>query len=1122
MIGQHIFVRCKNEQGNAGTWTAAVTDRIVEKDSIKNFLEPRSNMDESFAHRTLLKNNSVLRLYHLADGSAVVTRTYWVTDRLTDGRKGAYSCSYILTGEDAVRFNSDFSGAFTSSTFEDYDALVDRVKTGLVSINNDFNIFSHSESKFDPSVLKSAGFSKESFVQLMNGIYSALENKRQFAVVLPDEVRRAWEENGDNTVEKLAEQIMYLLPDFTRVSLGIVSHWSCQIKDKMIGDMHLVFVHPKSEEDVVLLKHDDTMILDLSFGKYTNAIPSIADDYFAFLWDNISDYEAIEAFWSQIKSKYKKLLRARSNSANSMQCLYSMECVINSSFASYDSTLNAFLLAAVEFSGAGKKVPAAEEFLHLAFEKLELGKSAVDSKVEDAVRTLVKADLEPTSHQTRAYETLFKACFDGTANKATVVSLCDEVTKEARNCEFFYNSYLSEIKSYQLEQMSVQLAEFLTGVFLRLTSVASNRSLLISTVAVMNDWIDKIIASDNSSLRGVFYDAFVEYLNGKSFNLELRRMAYDYIFKFEQTTEGQLREECTKMLFKEEKRIYKISNPTTQLEVMRLYANSFVDNISNILKMKKEVAYACYQRLYRLAFKGEPEIVNLALNTYKNVVKTCCDLAVSDKILPVLLTCQEEALLQIDGQTAMWDPVLVQNVLLRYELVNIEMFGEYSPSLQRISKLLKWYTKEDMNVYPVCWFYLNKTQFGDRQVIYSEFVSGELIENMFLHVLVMSDSGDLCKEIEEVLGYSHHNKFKLIATSKLLMSDLYQADSVWHSFEKWYDGSLFHEIQTLKASNTSTPEVVSKRFLQEYKTLEGIPEDGRHLKSCCKSILDRYANEYFSDCSVDTICDLPSDIIRSITSVITSPDFKEKNENTRNYKIISGFDAKCKDCTSLELHKIIISAYENEDDKQLIKKRVDFIIKNETESNNLRLLWLFSHWLKGNNPKDFPVEDYISSLGYGASSELEAGIMLVQMLNALASVKSPFESILGYSAMRYLNVKAMANPQLYTNQSFLKLCYNIRGRDYFKASGIARILNKISKNDNLRFNFSMFLKCLIGSVIVFCITALLGFVFALMSSTSTILTVSVGALLFIIIAVVDVLLLLKRNPKEQNRRVRRN
>ena len=64
MVGKHIFVRCRNEQNNAGTWTAAMTEGIVDKSIVRDFIEPRCNIDETFAKVAMSSHTSnVLRMY---------------------------------------------------------------------------------------------------------------------------------------------------------------------------------------------------------------------------------------------------------------------------------------------------------------------------------------------------------------------------------------------------------------------------------------------------------------------------------------------------------------------------------------------------------------------------------------------------------------------------------------------------------------------------------------------------------------------------------------------------------------------------------------------------------------------------------------------------------------------------------------------------------------------------------------------------------------------------------------------------------------------------------------------------------------------------------------------------
>ena len=292
MVGKHIFVRCRNEQGNAGTWTAAVTERIADKEIIRNYIEPRCNVDETFAQDTLMvcPTNNILRLYYANPSTLVISRSFWVTDRITEsqGRKGAYSTSYILTDEDVARFCTDYSGAFDINCFERYDDLILRIASNnnKITIDETLDIFSHGAVNTDASILARCNFTEDSFVSFMSALYDAVENRKQLAVILPRALREAWVEQGDTTAEQLGHFVLSLLPDFMRINCGMVSHWNCQIKDKMVSDMHLLFVHPRGDEDVALLKREGAHVVDLDSGRFTTEIKRIAPSYFTFLWNN--------------------------------------------------------------------------------------------------------------------------------------------------------------------------------------------------------------------------------------------------------------------------------------------------------------------------------------------------------------------------------------------------------------------------------------------------------------------------------------------------------------------------------------------------------------------------------------------------------------------------------------------------------------------------------------------------------------------------------------------------------------------------------------------------------------------------------------------------------------------
>ena len=159
--------------------------------------------------------------------------------------------------------------------------------------------------------------------------------------------------------------------------------------------------------------------------------------------------------------------------------------------------------------------------------------------------------------------------------------------------------------------------------------------------------------------------------------------------------------------------------------------------------MKKDVAEICYTRLFRLAYKGAPEIVTRATEVYTNAIKSSVSSGTADKRLPVLFKCREVALEQIDCGSGIWNKTDVGKVIVLFELLNIENIEQYFPSVERISVLIKWFVNTDINALKVCEYYLRKFQLGEKQFIYREMTDANLINNMFLHVMIGVSDRDL-------------------------------------------------------------------------------------------------------------------------------------------------------------------------------------------------------------------------------------------------------------------------------------------------------------------------------------------------------------------------------------------
>ena len=1112
MIGQHIYVRSKNAQNVAGTWTAAMTQNIVDNNIVKNIIEPRCNIDEKFANSALNNDagKSVLRLYHVGDSVTVITRTYWVASQLTeDGRKGAYSISYILTDDEFVKFNGDFSGAFDEATFESYDSLVGRSSGGKVSINDSFSIFSHPEHSFDGSVFKKAGFTKETFVKLMNGLYAAVDSKKQLVVVLPENIRKSWEETGDNTVDKLSCQIMSMFPDFTRINLGITTHWNCQVNDMMVGDTHLIFVHPNSESEIAGLKNN-VMLLDLE-GNNTTGIPSLADNYFGFLWDSMDNFERINEFWTYAKSKYRKLLKRVPNRAISMECIYLMKCVSENEFKNDKQLFNAFMLALTEFAGAGTKVPDAESFLYQAFASLNLSKSKVEPAVEDAVCNLMNSDPDSTKHQIQEYEVLLKQCEEGCAKDETVIALSDEVIKLERNPHGYFNTYLQGKKNLKADGITLQLTKFVSQLFIRLVPNSVGSDLLNTVIEVMGAWKETLSEVNELDKQVPFAEAYMEYLEGKASNSGILEICYNFLFEFEQKADGEIRDNCSKVLMKEEKRLYKkkseFSNPLANL---LLFTDCFFDNFFDITKMKKDVAEICYTRLFRLAYKGAPEIVTRATEVYINAIKSSVSSGSADKRLPVLFKCREVALEQIDCSSGIWNKTDVGKVVVLFELLNIENIEQYFPSVERISVLIKWFVNTDINALKVCEYYLRKFQLGEKQFIYREMTDANLINNMFLHVMFGVSDHDLLNDVEINLKLTHQEKLSLIFSSDLIANEYYNRETFEVVFSDWYIGSLTKEVEAAKSIDVSDAKPFLNRIIMEFKQLDGMSQKMFDFKRLAFGYLEDTLYNSISSYNYVKICNLPIQIVKDLTVILGVVD--KKPENLHLYSLVKELDDRYAALNYKNFEEYLSKALKPEL-REVAVQRMTYYINSDDghDKGKLYKLVMYCNLLSSSERISFNVLSYFDKIKYGDKTDYEKTMFLVKLLYELYSYESSFEIPVAESACQFFDVAFHMDPEAFTTDELMNFFQRINRR-YSK--DILNYLNRQKRNIP-KFGWGMLLKCTIGALLVSILSVLIFMLLVFLGKLGTVFAIGAGAIILVILIALDVIAcLIKKNKND--------
>lgn len=827
MQGQHIFARCWNEQGNAGTWTAAVTDNIVSKDTIRNIIEPRCNIDESLAQKALVKHsgNSVLRVYHLQDKTVVVSRTFWEADKITDsssrGRMGAYTFSHILSGEDSLQFCRDFAGAFDSNCFETYDSLVNRTGAAQkkpITIDTDYSLFRHGEMPAKASLFEEIGLKKNSFIQLMSGIYFAIENKKQFAVVLPKNVRNAWEDSGDDQMEQAIYSLMGLLPDFTRENFNFVAHWNENLTNQMVNDMHLIFVHADEQETVTGLQREGFPVFDIESGNIFGEVPMAANDYFAFLWENRENRQTIEEFWSYAKSGFAKLLKMIPNSAAAIQCIYLIKRTVDSEYRNTKIGVKAFELASELFAGAGKRIPAAEQFIHDAITRLDIGVDTLDPSIEKSLSRIIQRDKEPNAHQEQEYNILLSACAKGEVSSETVDILCDELLKEGRGAEPYYARFLSVHENDSILNSAQSMTSLVIGIFCRLfcTPDHVNRSaeIQLSIFSIMKKWLQELSTGDYPVL-DLIIDSVAAYFAAGGNDASMVAAGYAFLFKAEINASEKNSKRCAEIIFKEEKKIYHGRSPLNNGEkALHAFFEAFSSCFQECDKRNKWVAEDFYGRLYRLLFLEDEYVSDGAKNLYQEKIEE----SISTPLQMYALQRSELPVLEdVKNAPAIWSIKKVADDVVKIEKINLS-FENYQLNRERIASLIPLFDCCRLECLEVILEYVKRLPSDERYQLYSQIKKNKQINNLFCFAFFFDDFAAYLKEITSFAELTFGETLNTLLGSQVEGVSLETDESVL-KFTNWYMLKADEKLNKIQHDDQSV--FLSDYFgvIKEYKDL---------------------------------------------------------------------------------------------------------------------------------------------------------------------------------------------------------------------------------------------------------------------------------------------------------------
>ena len=405
--------------------------------------------------------------------------------------------------------------------------------------------------------------------------------------------------------------------------------------------------------------------------------------------------------------------------------------------------------------------------------------------------------------------------------------------------------------------------------------------------------------------------------------------------------------------------------------------------------------------------------------------------------------------------------------------------------------------------------YLEKLQFGEKQIAYREIIGNNLIDNLFIHSLFSECAVDLKNEIESNFKVDHLEKTRLILTAGLLSDNFYNSETFEGTLSEWYSKSLEKEFTQYSSAIGGDLNSIFNRLIIEYGELQKITGIVFGFAIVVLTIFELMAFKYITQLNESGICNLSEDLVQSLSEIINS--FKEqKPENEGVFVIVNNVDALIKNWDLRRIEAFVVSGVSPEN-RDLVKNRLRYHINQELDPRDLKgkfYMWMYYYLLEADVNVPFNVVAFVQSCGYGEKSDFETCDMLTKLLYDLYTTGSMVESAVGRAIMFYVARKVHDNPQLFHNEEFIKRCYNLRFRDYFRHPDILRVFNSLIKKNKLQFNMSMFLKCLGGSVVVFILATLTVILLAWLGTINTILMVGVGAILFIIAAIVDIIMMI--------------
>ncbi|MDR0935256.1 MAG: hypothetical protein LBM98_01075 [Oscillospiraceae bacterium] len=311
MRGHHIYCRSWFKYGsnvkNAGTYTIELSPEDIlganSDDVLMKRVEPLcATVPEALAPRDSGVN--ILRLYHPAPDTSIVSRSWYVNDIITGRGTVPYTFSLIFSATDNENFMKFPVTAFTIDAFEPYKSFAGRVSDDAPA---------KPFAKYDPKAEDytaphtSGGdvwgniFNKNKFtdfyVSLCKAVCSNKSNEK-VAVILP--------KNADG--ERFILAVFTLLPVFIKKRFGAASAWTGLMDGS--GSTAVNGLQLLCYRDELPASEAKYPVIDLS-GNYNLPPFNITRqeaELAAWVWDNIENKSELDKFENFLNDNFTEVL----------------------------------------------------------------------------------------------------------------------------------------------------------------------------------------------------------------------------------------------------------------------------------------------------------------------------------------------------------------------------------------------------------------------------------------------------------------------------------------------------------------------------------------------------------------------------------------------------------------------------------------------------------------------------------------------------------------------------------------------------------------------------------------------------------------------------------------------